>query len=96
MGLAIKAKFHLGKLVATPAVLVKVDPDYIIAALTQHVQGQWGVLDRHDWEMNEKALQYGDRLLSAYPLPNDAGNFWIITEGEGEDKVTIILLPSDY
>ena len=90
----IQAKFHPGALVATPAVIRKVDVDYALAALSQHLQGKWGTVDRHDWKANDDALINGGRLLSVYPLPNEAGDFWIITEHDR--SVTTILLPSDY
>jgi hypothetical protein len=92
--MVIDAKFHPGKLAATPAVMKKVDGDYAMAALLQHLQGRWGVIDRHDWEANDEALKHGGRLLSVYPLPNESDNFWIITEADR--SVTTILLPSDY
>ena len=93
---AIEAKFRPGKVCATPAVMSKVDGNYAMAALLRHLQGDWGLCDSHDWQVNEDALQHGDRLMSVYPLPNESGNFWIITEGTGQDTVTTILLPSDY
>jgi hypothetical protein len=96
MALKIEAKFHPGKLAATPAAIKKIDPDYAVAALTQHLQGKWGTVDRHDWQVNEDALKHGGRVMSVYPLPNDPSDFWIITEGEGKDKITTFLLPSDY
>lgn len=91
---AIKCKFHPGKIVATPAAMKKLDPDYAMAALTQHLQGKWGTVDRHDWQANEDALANGGRVLSVYPLQDEAGDFWIITEYDR--SVTTILLPSDY
>jgi hypothetical protein len=96
MNTILKAKFDPGNIVATAAFVKKVGPDYAMAALSQHLMGKWGLLDRHDWEANNAALKDGGRLLSAYPLPNEADNFWIITEGEGQERVTTMLLPSDY
>jgi len=90
----ILAKFLPGKLVATPAAMRKVDPDYAFGALAQHLQGKWGTLSKEDWNANNQALRDGSRLFSVYPLPNEAGNFWIITEADR--SVTTILLPEDY
>lgn len=87
-------KFNPGKLVATNTVMHKVNADYALAALLQHLSGNWGLVDKEDWAANDAALTNGDRLLSAYPLPNDDDNFWIITECDR--SVTTILLPSDY
>ena len=94
MTITIHAKFTPGKVVATPAVMNKVDAEFAFAALTQHLQGKWGTVDRHDWQANDDALKNGERLMSVYPLPNDPGDFWIITEADR--SVTTFLLPSDY
>jgi hypothetical protein len=91
---AILAKFNPGQLAATPAAMKVVDPDYAMAALCQHVAGKWGLCDPQDWKANDEALKHGGRLLSVYPLPNEAGDFWILTEADR--SVTTILLPSDY
>lgn len=94
MTTTFKPKFKCGQLVATPAFTKKVDPQYGMAALVQHLQGKWGTVDREDYETNNRALQNGGRLVSAYPLPDEAGDFWIITEGDR--SITTMLLPSDY
>jgi hypothetical protein len=90
----IKTKFKPGKVVITSAAIRKLNADYATAALAQHLKGNWGIVDREDWEANDKALVDGTRLLSVYPLPDDPDNFWIITEHDR--SVTTILLPSDY
>ena len=90
----LKLKFHPGNLAATTAVMKKVDPDYAMAALVQHLEGNWGLCDDEDWHTNNEALKHGGRILSSYPLPDEAGDFWIITEADR--SVTTILLPSDY
>jgi hypothetical protein len=92
--MVITAKFDPGKLAATPAVMKKVDPDYAMGALCQHVQARWGIVDQDDWKANDEALKHGGRLLSVYPCPNSSESFWIITEADR--SVTTILLPSDY
>lgn len=94
MTTTIQAKFRVGNLVATPALIAKVSSSYALAALAQHVQGKWGMVDAHDAQVNEDALKHGGRLVSVYPLPNDPDNFWIITEADY--SVTTILLPEDY
>lgn len=90
----LEAKFHPGRLAATPAVMKKVGPDYAMAALVQHLQGKWGLVDAHDAQVNEDALAHGGRLMSVYPLPDEEADFWIITEADR--SVTTMLLPSDY
>lgn len=88
------AKFQPGALVATAEVLKHIDHNYLMAALCQHLQGQWGLLDVEDWDANERALKDGGRLLSVYPLPNSPKSFWIISEADRSS--TTILLPGDY
>lgn len=87
--------FPLGQVTATPSALealgrAGVATDLLLA---RHVQGDWGDLDEHDWHMNDLALSAGERLLSAYSLP-DATRLWIITEADR--LATILLLPNDY
>lgn len=95
----LKQLFALGDVVATPAAMNKVDPRYALSCLELHHSGDWGLVDEEDWKTNDNALKTGGRLLSSYPLPDDADMFWIITEAEDENGrrvATTFLLPSDY
>jgi hypothetical protein len=92
----IEAKFLPGDIVITPAAIKKTTPDYVVAALALHLQGKWGLVDPEDWDRNDRAVREGGRALSAYPLENDPGSFWIITDGIGQAPITTVLLPSDY
>ena len=87
------AKFSLGQTVATPNALASIPDDEILLALSRHVQGDWGKLDKEDLDENERALKNGGRLLSRY-ITNTKIVFWIITEHDR--SVTTILLPEDY
>jgi hypothetical protein len=87
-------KFDLGAVVATPGLTEKVDQPYAMGALVRHLQGDWGLCDAEDWATNDDALATGGRLLSVYPLPDEAGNFWVITEWDR--SVTTLLLPEEY
>lgn len=89
-----KVKFVPQTVCATPAVIDKMDQNYAVAALCRHLRGDWGLVDAEDWDANDKALAHGGRLMSVFPLPDEAGDFWIITDGGHE--VTTILLPEDY
>ena len=65
-------RFPLGQLVATPSALSnlvyqKVSPWSLVR---RHEQGDWGDLDEHDRQENERALAEETRLLSAYTLPD--------------------------
>jgi len=87
-----RAQFSPGSIVATPAALDAVPPDEILAALKRHLTGDWGELDRHDWNANNKALRDGTRNFSAYTT-SSGQRFWIITEAGSQATV---LLPEDY
>ncbi len=98
---ARKALFALGQIVATPAALGACDPVYLTDCLTRHVTGDWGCICADDRELNDSAVQDGERILSAYPinpaLPSKGhgdNTLWIITEHDR--SVTTFLLPDDY
>lgn len=88
-------KLHLGRLVATPAAIRAMteggqDPALLLA---RHRAGDWGDVGAEDRAANDRAVNEGERVLSAYPLP-DGGRLWIITEADR--SATTILLPDDY
>jgi len=87
------AKFSLGQMVATPNALDNIPHDEILLALSRHIQGDWGSLDKEDLDSNERALQKGGRLFSQYHS-NAGVKFWIITECDR--SATTVLLPEDY
>lgn len=88
-----RAKFELGRLVATRAVLSDVPGDEMMKALSRHASGDWGEVGKEDWALNDGSLREGGRLLSVYQT--SAGvKFWIITEADR--SATTVLLPDDY
>ncbi len=89
----LQAKFALGRIVATPNALGHIPDDEILQALSRHIRGDWGDLDPHDRNENERALKQGGRLFSEYMSKQNI-KFWIITECDR--SVTTILLPKDY
>lgn len=86
-------KFPLGQVVSTPGALEFVSGDDMKIALSRHHAGDWGDLDEHDRQENERALLIGSRLFSAYKTKSGV-KFWIITEHDR--SVTTVLLPSEY
>ena len=90
-----RAKFALGRIVATPGALEALQNtgETPWTFLARHVSGDWGELDEHDRAENEYSLVHGLRLLSAYRL-KDETKIWIITEADR--SVTTLLLPSEY
>jgi len=84
--------FELGQIVITATALEILASAAVMDAIDRHASGDWGDLPEEDVRSNERALQVGGRLFSAY----DSGGtrFWIITEADR--SATTILLPEDY
>lgn len=89
------ATFTLGSILATPGALDLCISERVSAAdyIKRHAAGDWGNIDREDWEANQAALLDEGRLFSAYSLPSGA-RLWIITEADR--SATTILLPEEY
>jgi hypothetical protein len=87
--------FRLGRLCATNGAIrtltsAAADP---IEYVARHLSGDWGDLDAADSVANDRALQLGERIISAYRLANDE-KIWIITEADR--SATTILLLAEY
>ena len=65
----------------------------MMQALRRHARGDWGEVDAEDWKSNDRSLQEGTRLLSAYRTRSGI-KLWIITEADR--SVTTVLLPEEY
>jgi hypothetical protein len=85
----------LGRVVATPAAIeaLTTTNTHPLTLLHRHASGDWGDLCAEDRVANRLALALGQRILSAYTLPNGE-KLWVITEASRE--VTTILKPEDY
>jgi len=95
------SKFPLGRVVITQGALAALSQlgTRWTQLLARHANGDWGELSADDTEMNNAAIDNGDRILSAYKLfarqPYGYGNqVWIITEADR--SATTILLPDEY
>lgn len=96
----MSGKFQLGQILSTPAaisVMDRLDPqdDHSRVAarlLARHHSGDWGDVDQEDWASNDRALEEGSRLFSAYGEGDD--KLYVITEADR--SVTTILTPGDY
>lgn len=84
----------LGRVVATPGVLQVLGEMGIspLELVTMHATGNWGQVSEADWQANERALQDGSRIFSAYEIQGQ--KIWIITEADRSS--TCILLPNEY
>ncbi|TAK97432.1 MAG: hypothetical protein EPO07_13250 [Verrucomicrobia bacterium] len=87
------AKFRCGKIVTTPNALERLTREDILRGIGQHQAGDWGDVNEHDQQANERALTEGTRLWSVYQAANGT-MFWIITEADR--SATTVLLPEDY
>ncbi len=87
--------FPLGQVVATPGALAALETagQAPHEFLVRHVCGEWGDLVEEDVRENERALEQGHRLFSAYNT-NDGARIWVITEWDR--SVTTILTPLEY
>lgn len=92
---SVTPKFDLGQVVATPGALAALEQHQIspVTLISRHVSGDFGDIDREDWQTNLAALRYGNRIVSAYAIAPDAA-IWIITEGDR--SVTTLLRPDEY
>jgi hypothetical protein len=93
----LRTRFPLGRVVATPGALAALGAcggePYTATLIARHHGGDWGDLSDDDRRANDRALDDGDRLFSAYDLPT-GGRVWIITEADR--SATTLLLPTDY
>ena len=87
--------FPLGRVVATPGALhaFTLMEEHPLPYLLCHARGEWGEVCREDARANDRALQRGERVFSAYKL-RDGTKIWIITEADRSS--TCILLPEEY
>ena len=88
-------RFPLGQVVATPGALSALEKaeQHPAEFLDRHVNGDWGEVPEADKQENERSVEQGFRILSAYTT--SAGDkLWILTEADR--SATTILLPEEY
>jgi hypothetical protein len=88
-------RFSLGSVVATPGALAALEEAGQLPQefLHRHLRGDWGELDVHDRQANERAVREGNRILSAYRTRLGV-KLYVITEWDR--SYTTLLLPQDY
>ncbi len=89
------SKFKIGKLVATPGALAAITDsgENPWQFVVRHMAGDWGDLDAEDKQLNDAALQSGDRIFSCYHTSKGV-KLYVITESDR--SATTILLPENY
>lgn len=106
------SNFETGKVLQTSGINTATElPKFnfwIWNVIARHKEGDWGDLNEVDIKNNNTALEIGERILSAFNLPegmkeelrregltqNSDKKIWIITERDRNH--TIILFPSEY
>lgn len=88
---------ELGMIVATRGVADHAEQNPVFGAelagaFVRYQRGDWGDVCREDWELNDRAVVAGERVLGSYST--SAGKVWIITEWDR--SVTTFLFPSEY
>ncbi len=94
--IAVKSPlFNLGKVVATPGAIEALAEAKTAAweLLIRHVAGDFGEVDKEDWQANLDAIKDGSRILSAYTLKTGE-RLWAITEADRSS--TCVLRPDEY
>ncbi len=90
----------LGRIFATPGALSALEESGQAPAefLCRHARGDWGCVSPEDGRLNDRAVDSGARVLSAYETHLGV-RLWVITEAEDDQHErthTTILLPQEY
>lgn len=96
------ARFKLGKLIATAAVVDKMQNDHTFAAfvsksIRRYEDQDWGDSSDEEKLQNEYAVENGEDVLASYKQDmaiHDRKIIWITTEGDR--SATTILFPEEY
>lgn len=98
-------KVELGQVVMTAGVERAINEDlefvdFVYRSLWQrYCNADWGEMCEADLELNDYALEGGDRLFGSYTIPERYAKIphdklWIITEWDR--SVTTLLFPEEY
>ncbi len=90
-GVTVEPRFQLGLVVITAVAeeqLLRALGDEEVGLLLgrlldRHVRGDWGDLESGDHEMNELAVESGDRILSRYNAVVGDIDLYVVTEAAG-------------
>lgn len=86
-------ELELGRMMITQNAMNRIDSLELSKAVARHRACDWGSVDEEDQKSNDRALENGERILSAYESQDDE-KFWIITERDR--SATTVLMPEDY
>jgi hypothetical protein len=86
-------RFELGEFSQTSGVAAAFSGEILSRHLERHARGDWGELEPEDRDANERAIEMGDRIMSAFVV-DGVGRLWIITEADRSR--TTVMLPEEY
>ena len=94
-------KFKLGKLVATAAVVERMQKDHVFAAfvsksIRRYEECDWGDTCEEDKETNYRALENGERILATYEQAGVKTPMKILITTDRYRSATTILFPEEY
>jgi hypothetical protein len=89
-------RFSLGNVYASQLALDTLQCHHLgVASLLQrHIRCDWGNVSLEDKEANNRALEEGGRLLSAYLIGDTGDKIWVVSEADRCS--TMVLLPEEY
>lgn len=88
-----KPRFFMGQTVITHTALRTLTPEEVIAALANHVAGDWGDVDRECHEANELGVDNDGQVVSRFYSDSGQTKFYVVTDWDRSQ--TTILLPGD-
>jgi hypothetical protein len=91
--MTIRPRFCLGQTMITRKALATLTPEEVIAALGNHVNGEWGEVAPAVLRANEDALENHDPIVSAYCSPSAEIRFYVVTSADR--SVTTVFLPGE-
>ncbi|WJJ55360.1 hypothetical protein QB910_000116 [Dabrowskivirus KKP3916] len=86
-------EFQLGRVVATKSVAEQENQNELHIVLVRHASMDWGDIDQEDKDLNDKAIEIGERVVSKYKL-SSGRSVYVITERDR--SYTTILYPHEY
>jgi hypothetical protein len=88
-----RAKFLLGRLVATPGALAALRDtgQNALKFVSRYQHGAWGDLDEEDKQEKERSILNNSRIFSAYVL-NTGVRIWVIIEANHSPSTTSVML----
>ena len=66
-----RVRFQAGTVVTTLGATLVATPEQMIALIQRHQSGDWGDVSAEDKKANDRALKWGDRVLSSYKLEGE-------------------------